>query len=203
MKKAKKAAPCVIFIDEVDLLGSRVQADQHKANIETLGTLWTQITRLLDNKQIVCLLIGATNLINTIDTTLRDRFDREIKIDVPNAQGRKKILQYYLAKIKNKAPDTTNNDDIRKFAKKSLDLFSSRGIQKLVKESGQKAARVNKNEPLRLAHLKEAAEELKPKVLQTYFEWLKKQGEEEIKELNEDNKQLYRKWLLKEQQNKQ
>jgi len=89
---ARKAAPAIIFIDEIDAIAPR--RDQVVGDVEkrVVATLLTLMDGLADRGDLV--VIAATNLPNSLDPALRrpGRFDRELALGVPNRDGRRKIL---------------------------------------------------------------------------------------------------------------
>jgi transitional endoplasmic reticulum ATPase len=89
---ARKAAPAIIFIDEIDAIAPR--RDQVVGDVEkrVVATLLTLMDGLADRGDLV--VIAATNLPNALDPALRrpGRFDRELALGVPNRDGRRKIL---------------------------------------------------------------------------------------------------------------
>ena len=94
-EEAKKHAPAIIFIDEIDAIApkrSEVTGDVEKRVVSQLLAL---MDGLEPRENII--VIGATNRINALDPALRrpGRFDREIEIGVPNTQGRYEILQIH------------------------------------------------------------------------------------------------------------
>jgi transitional endoplasmic reticulum ATPase len=91
-EKARKAAPAIIFIDEIDAIAPK--RDQVVGDVEkrVVAQLLTLMDGLKDRGDVI--VIAATNLPNAIDPALRrpGRFDREISLGVPNVEGRRKIL---------------------------------------------------------------------------------------------------------------
>jgi transitional endoplasmic reticulum ATPase len=91
-ENARKAAPAIIFIDEIDAIAPR--RDQVVGDVEkrVVATLLTLMDGLADRGDLV--VIAATNLPNSLDPALRrpGRFDRELALGVPNRDGRRKIL---------------------------------------------------------------------------------------------------------------
>lgn len=89
---ARKSAPAIIFIDEIDAIAPR--RDQVVGDVEkrVVATLLTLMDGLADRGDLV--VIAATNLPNALDPALRrpGRFDRELALGVPNRDGRRKIL---------------------------------------------------------------------------------------------------------------
>lgn len=89
---ARKSAPAIIFIDEIDAIAPR--RDQVVGDVEkrVVATLLTLMDGLADRGDLV--VIAATNLPNALDPALRrpGRFDRELSLGVPNRDGRRSIL---------------------------------------------------------------------------------------------------------------
>ncbi|CAG8553930.1 18515_t:CDS:10 [Dentiscutata erythropus] len=103
-KEAKKKAPCLIFIDEIDAITPKRETAQREMERRIVAQLLTCMDDLswdkTDNKPI--LIIGATNRPDSLDPALRraGRFDREISIGVPDEQSREKILRVIASKLK-------------------------------------------------------------------------------------------------------
>jgi cell division protease FtsH len=105
-KKARELQPCIIFIDEIDALGSRVLDKglvDHAASIEknnTINQLLTELDGFKDLKDIF--VIAATNNIDAIDTSLlrAGRFDRKIGTRIPDRSEREGIFAKKLEKMK-------------------------------------------------------------------------------------------------------
>ncbi len=107
-EQARKAAPCIIFIDELDALG-RARAigplsGGHDEKEQTLNQLLTELDGFDPQEGIV--LLAATNRPEILDPALlrAGRFDRQILVDRPDKAGRTAILQVHLRKVK-LAPD--------------------------------------------------------------------------------------------------
>jgi cell division protease FtsH len=94
-RKAKEAAPCIIFIDEIDTLGRQRGNGLGNGNDEheqTLNQLLTELDGFAGNSGVI--LIGATNRPDVLDAALLrpGRFDRQVVIDLPDIDGRSAIL---------------------------------------------------------------------------------------------------------------
>ncbi|MCK4265008.1 AAA family ATPase [Candidatus Babeliales bacterium] len=101
-EKARDNAPSVVFIDEIDAVGSKRSDDGSAAGNEfnaMVGELLAQMDGFKKDSGIV--VIGATNLAKNLDTALLrpERFSRQIKIPLPTKNGRCQILEYYLKKL--------------------------------------------------------------------------------------------------------
>jgi transitional endoplasmic reticulum ATPase len=99
-EEASKRAPAIIFIDEVDSIAPSRDKGSGEMERRIVAQLLTLMDGMKDREQII--VIGATNRPNAIDPALRrfGRFDREIEIGVPNAEGRREILGIHTRRIK-------------------------------------------------------------------------------------------------------
>jgi len=98
-KEAKEAAPCIIFVDELDAVGRHRGAGIGGGNDEreqTLNQLLVEMDGFSVNQNII--LIGATNRPDVLDPALLrpGRFDRQIVVDRPDRLGRRKILEVHV-----------------------------------------------------------------------------------------------------------
>ncbi|KAL4464409.1 hypothetical protein ABPG72_010896 [Tetrahymena utriculariae] len=134
--KARKFAPCIIFIDEIDGVGSRRKkndSDQQGADMEratTLNQLLTEMDGFQQMENVV--VIAATNRLQLIDDALlrSGRFDTKIKVNLPDEQERKGILQVHLKDKKQKVNDQT----LQEVASKSEGL-SGADLENITNES--------------------------------------------------------------------
>lgn len=96
---AKKNAPAIIFIDEIDAVGKKRGGERNDEREGTLNQLLTEMDGFEENSGIV--VIAATNNIDVMDSALlrAGRFDRRIFVDLPTASEREAILQKYLRTI--------------------------------------------------------------------------------------------------------
>jgi len=97
---AKKAAPCIIFIDEIDVVGASRDTPFFRSNDGTLQQLLTELDGFEPNTGVV--MIAATNMPEHLDAALirPGRFDKRVVVPLPDVKGRKEILDLYLSKIK-------------------------------------------------------------------------------------------------------
>src|SRR5205814_1901978 len=99
-KHAKKNAPCIVFLDEIDALGRRRGGAQIRTNEEREQTL-NQLLVEMDgfNTDCAVVVIAATNRPDVLDPALlrSGRFDRRVAIDAPDLNGRRAILSLYAA----------------------------------------------------------------------------------------------------------
>ncbi|MDO4536702.1 MAG: ATP-dependent zinc metalloprotease FtsH [Coriobacteriales bacterium] len=97
-KQAKEAAPCIIFIDEIDAVGRQRGAGLgggHDEREQTLNQLLVEMDGFEDNSSVI--LIAATNRPDILDPALLrpGRFDRQITVDRPDVKGREQILRVH------------------------------------------------------------------------------------------------------------
>lgn len=92
---AKKNAPCIVFIDEIDAVGTR-RDDMNNHHRMSINQLLVEMDGFAPNDGIV--VIGATNLSEVLDPALirPGRFDRKVSMELPDPKARKEILDHYL-----------------------------------------------------------------------------------------------------------
>jgi len=92
--RAEQNAPSIVFIDEIDAIAGERDEDSDMEN-RVVAQLLTLLDGLEDRGQVI--VMGATNRVDTVDPALRrgGRFDREIEIGVPDASGRREILDVH------------------------------------------------------------------------------------------------------------
>ncbi len=140
-EQAKKNAPCIIFIDEIDAVGRHRGAGLGGGNDEreqTLNQLLVEMDGFEMNEGII--IIAATNRPDVLDPALLrpGRFDRQIVVPNPDVGGREKILKVHMKKVP-LAPDV----DARIIAR-GTPGFSGADLANLVNEAALLAARRNK-----------------------------------------------------------
>ena len=94
-KQAKKAAPCIIFIDEIDAIGGErgVKVGGHDEKEGTLNELLVQMDGMSDNSGVF--IMAATNIVSKLDKALlrAGRFDRQLVVPLPNLDGRLELIK--------------------------------------------------------------------------------------------------------------
>ncbi len=140
-EQAKKNAPCIIFIDEIDAVGRHRGAGLGGGNDEreqTLNQLLVEMDGFEANESII--LIAATNRPDILDPALLrpGRFDRQVVVSNPDVMGREKILKVHVRKVP-LAPDV----DLKVVAR-GTPGFSGADLMNLVNECALLAARRNK-----------------------------------------------------------
>lgn len=108
--EANKQAPCIVFIDEIDTIG-KSRNNQYSTNDEreqTLNQLLTEMDGFEGNKGVV--ILAATNRPEVLDPALLrpGRFDRQVRVELPDLQGREAILNVHLKKVKTDGPIDVN-----------------------------------------------------------------------------------------------
>lgn len=137
-ERAKKSAPCIVFIDEIDAVAGRRGIDQNSEREQTLNEILVQMDGFNTKENI--LVMAATNQIEKLDPAILrpGRFDRQISVFLPDAKGREQILRVYLNKTK------FNSVNIKKIAR-STSGFSGADLANLVNEAILYAARNKKD----------------------------------------------------------
>jgi cell division protease FtsH len=143
-KQAQEKAPCILFIDEIDAIGRKRSASIGGSSDErdqTINQLLTEMDGFSNNEGVI--IIAATNRPELLDDALTrpGRFDRSVKVELPNNNGRKNILELYL---KNKP--VSQDINIPKLAKMTTG-FSGAQLENLCNEAAIYAAR-NKMEDI-------------------------------------------------------
>jgi len=140
-EQAKKAAPCILFVDEIDAVGRQRGAGLGGGNDEreqTLNQLLVEMDGFETNSGVI--LIAATNRPDVLDPALLrpGRFDRQVVVPNPDVKGREEILSVHIRKIP-LAPDVNISTIAR-----GTPGFSGADLANLVNEAALLAARRNK-----------------------------------------------------------
>lgn len=155
-EQAKKQAPCIIFIDELDAIGkSRSSGGVFGGNDEreqTLNQLLTEMDGFAAGEQTV-IVLAATNRPETLDPALLrpGRFDRQVLVDRPDLSGREAILNIHAQQVK-----LSKDVDLRTIATRTPG-FAGADLANLVNEAALLAAR-NRREAVAQADFAEAIE---------------------------------------------
>lgn len=141
--KAKKTAPCMIFIDEIDAVGRQRGAGLgggHDEREQTLNQLLVELDGMNDNSGII--VIAATNRPDVLDSALLrpGRFDRQITVSLPDVKGREAILEVH-ARNKKLAKDVS----LESLAKRTPG-FSGADLKNVLNEAAILTAREGLNE---------------------------------------------------------
>jgi len=140
-EQAKKNAPCIVFIDEIDAVGRSRGAglgNQNDEREQTLNQLLVEMDGFEANEGII--IVAATNRPDVLDPALLrpGRFDRQVTVPLPDIEGREKILGVHIKKVP-VAPDV----DIRSIAR-GTPGFSGAELANIVNEAALLAARLGK-----------------------------------------------------------
>jgi len=140
---AKKNAPCIIFIDEIDAVGRHRGAGLgggHDEREQTLNQLLVEMDGFVGKEGVI--VIAATNRPDVLDPALLrpGRFDRQVTVPLPDIRGREQILRVHMRKV-----PVEKNVDANVFAR-STPGFSGADLANLVNEAALFAARANKKQ---------------------------------------------------------
>lgn len=140
-EEAKKNAPAIIFIDEIDAMGRARGNNSGGGDSEreqTLNQLLVEMNGFAENSGII--VIAATNRPDVLDPALRrpGRFDREVVVSLPDINGREQILKVHSRKVK-----LSNDIDLRVIAR-GTPGFSGAELENLVNEAALFAGRAKK-----------------------------------------------------------
>ncbi len=140
-EQAKKAAPCIIFIDEIDAVGRQRGAGVgggHDEREQTLNQMLVEMDGFEGNEGII--VIAATNRPDVLDPALLrpGRFDRQVVVGLPDVRGREQILKVHMRKV-------PLADDVEpSLIARGTPGFSGADLANLVNEAALFAARGNK-----------------------------------------------------------
>lgn len=139
-EEAKKQAPCIIFIDEIDAVGRHRGSGMgggHDEREQTLNQLLVEMDGFEGSEGVI--VIAATNRPDVLDTALLrpGRFDRQVVVGLPDIRGREQILRVHMRKIP--MGDDVNPETLAR----STPGFSGADLANLVNEAALFAARTN------------------------------------------------------------
>lgn len=154
---AKKKAPAIIFIDEIDAIGrqrSRALTGGHDEREQTLNQILVEMDGFSPNEQVI--VMAATNRGDLLDPALvrPGRFDRRIMLDMPDIEGRKQITAIHA-----QGKPFEASVDWDKIAKRTVG-FSGADLENMLNEAAIAAARTNKK-AIDMPDLEEAALKVK------------------------------------------
>ena len=142
-EQAKKHAPCIIFIDEIDAVGRHRGAGVgggHDEREQTLNQLLVEMDGFEGNEGVI--VIAATNRPDVLDPALLrpGRFDRQVVVPLPDVRGREQILKVHMRKV-------PASDDVKaSLIARGTPGFSGADLANLVNEAALFAARENAKE---------------------------------------------------------
>ncbi len=140
-EQAKKQAPCIIFIDEIDAVGRHRGAGLgggHDEREQTLNQLLVEMDGFQGNEGVI--VIAATNRPDVLDNALLrpGRFDRQVTVGLPDVRGREQIIRVHMRKV-------TLADDVEPaIIARGTPGFSGADLANIVNEAALFAARANK-----------------------------------------------------------
>ena len=140
--KAKKTAPCMIFIDEIDAVGRQRGAGLgggHDEREQTLNQLLVELDGMADNAGVI--VIAATNRPDVLDSALLrpGRFDRQITVSLPDLKGREAILKVHARNKK-----IADSVELSNLARRTPG-FSGADLENVLNEAAILAVRENKD----------------------------------------------------------
>ena len=139
---AKRNAPCILFIDEIDAIGQRrsTHAWNDQDREQTLNQLLIEMDGFANDTGII--VLGATNRADMLDPALLrpGRFDRQVHIELPDLAGRREILDLYSAKVK--ISKDVNLQDVAR----GTTGFSGADLENLLNEAALHAVRAGRKE---------------------------------------------------------
>jgi len=153
-KQANDKAPCIVFIDEIDTIGKKREANGFGGNDEreqTLNQLLTEMDGFDAGKGVV--ILAATNRPETLDPALLrpGRFDRRIPVELPDLQGREAILKVHAEKVK-----LADNTDLAAIARATSGA-SGAELANMINEAALRAVRSGR-EAVNQSDLEESVE---------------------------------------------
>ncbi len=156
-EQAKKNAPCIIFIDEIDAVGRLRGAGLgggHDEREQTLNQLLVEMDGFEENEGVI--VVAATNRPDVLDPALLrpGRFDRQVVVDAPDVKGREEILRIHARKV-----PMTSDVSLSRIAR-GTPGFTGADLANLINEAALLAARKNKKRVTQ-----EELEEAKDKVI--------------------------------------
>ncbi len=140
-EQAKKASPCIIFIDEIDAVGRQRGAGLgggHDEREQTLNQMLVEMDGFEGNEGVI--VIAATNRPDVLDPALLrpGRFDRQVVVGLPDVRGREQILKVHMRKV------PLGDDVVASVIARATPGFSGADLANLVNEAALFAARSNK-----------------------------------------------------------
>ncbi|WP_297505230.1 CDC48 family AAA ATPase [Thermococcus sp.] len=183
-RKARQAAPTVIFIDEIDAIAPRRGTDVNRVTDRLINQLLTEMDGIQENSGVV--VIGATNRPDIIDPALLrpGRFDRLILVPAPDEKARLEILKVHTrnvplaedVKLEELAKRTEGytGADIEAVVREAAMLAMRRALQEGVIRPGMKADEIRQKVKVTMKDFEEAMKKIGPSVSEETMEYYRK-----------------------------
>jgi len=169
---AKRNAPCILFIDEIDAIGQKrsMQIHNDQDREQTLNQLLIEMDGFANNTGVI--VLGATNRVDMLDPALLrpGRFDRQVYIELPDLSGRNEILKLYADRVK-----MASDVDLMDVARGTTG-FSGADLENLLNEAALHAVRVGHSE-IQATDIDEARDKIM-------------MGPRKVRKIREDDKKL-------------
>lgn len=141
-QRARKYAPAIVFIDEIDAVGKvRSGASNAEARESTLNTMLTEMDGFGATMTAPVIVLAATNLSDKLDPALKRRFDREIKVEEPAQAARLGFLQQAIGKL---SKSQVCGETLEAIANQSV-YMTIADLGRIVQEAGVMAALAGSN----------------------------------------------------------
>lgn len=158
-EKAKRNAPCIVFLDEIDSIGRKRGGQAnisggHSEREQTLDAILSEMDGFEPNDQVI--VIAATNRPDVLDPALtrRGRFDRPVTVPLPDVRGRKGILEIHAKHVKLGA-----DVDLGELAR-STPMFSGADLAAVVNEAAIIAG-LSKSSHVTMQHMRQARDKVR------------------------------------------
>ena len=169
---AKRNAPCILFIDEIDAIGQKRSTQIHndQDREQTLNQLLIEMDGFANDTGII--VLGATNRVDMLDPALLrpGRFDRQVYIELPDMAGRDEILKLYADRVK-----LAKDVDLKNIARGTTG-FSGADLENLLNEAALHAVRAGHKEVTN-----EDMDEARDKIMM---------GPRKVRKIRDDDKKL-------------
>ncbi|WP_456421470.1 CDC48 family AAA ATPase [Thermococcus sp.] len=183
-RKARQAAPTVIFIDEIDAIAPRRGTDVNRVTDRLINQLLTEMDGIQENSGVV--VIGATNRPDIIDPALLrpGRFDRLILVPAPDEKARLEIFKVHTRKVPlaedvnleelAKRTEGYTGADIEAVVREAAMLAMRRALQEGIIRPGMKADEIRRKVKVTMKDFKEALKKIGPSVSKETMEYYRK-----------------------------
>ncbi|WP_099211891.1 CDC48 family AAA ATPase [Thermococcus henrietii] len=183
-RKARQAAPTVIFIDEIDAIAPRRGTDVNRVTDRLINQLLTEMDGIQENSGVV--VIGATNRPDIIDPALLrpGRFDRLILVPAPDEKARLEIFKVHTRKVPlaedvnleelAKRTEGYTGADIEAVVREAAMLAMRRALQEGIIKPGMKADEIRRKVKVTMKDFEEALKKIGPSVSKETMEYYRK-----------------------------